>query len=55
MVRTFVDPTKKLDEVRDLNILDIVPQYKDLFNAHNYENLDCAIITLFIHNVAIIL
>ena len=31
----FVDQTKKLDEVRDQNILDIVPQYKDLFNAHN--------------------
>ena len=27
----FIDQTKKLDEVRDQNILDIVPQYKDLF------------------------
>ena len=31
----FVDQTKKLDTVRDQNILDIVPQYKDLFDAHN--------------------
>lgn len=31
----FVDQTKKLDAVRDQNILDIVPQYKDLFDAHN--------------------
>ena len=32
----FVDQTAKLDEVRNQNILDIVPQYKELFkNAHN--------------------
>lgn len=31
----FVDQTRKLDEVRNQNILDIVPQYKDLFDAHN--------------------
>ena len=30
----FVDQTAKLDEVRNQNILDIVPQYKKLFNAH---------------------
>jgi hypothetical protein len=27
----FVNITKKLDEARDQNILDIVPQYEDLF------------------------
>jgi len=31
----FIDQTNKLDNVRNQNILDIVPQYKDLFNAHN--------------------
>lgn len=31
----FVDQTVKLDNVRNQNILDIVPQYKDLFDAHN--------------------
>ena len=31
----FIDQTAKLDEVRNQNILDIVPQYKELFNAHN--------------------
>jgi len=31
----FIDQTRKLDEVRDQNILDIVPQYKELFDAHN--------------------
>ena len=31
----FVNQTRKLDEVRNQNILDIVPQYKDLFDAHN--------------------
>ena len=29
----FIDQTKKLDEVRNQNILDIVPQYKELFNV----------------------
>ena len=29
----FVKITKKLDEARDQNILDIVPEYKDLFDA----------------------
>jgi hypothetical protein len=29
----FVKITKALDEARDQNILDIVPQYKDLFDA----------------------
>ena len=29
----FVDQTKKLDEIRNQNVLDIVPQYKDLFNG----------------------
>ena len=28
----FIDQTKRLDEVRSQNILDIVPQYKDLFD-----------------------
>ena len=28
----FIDQTRKLDEVRNQNILDIVPQYKGLFN-----------------------
>ena len=31
----FIYTTKKLDELRKQNILDIVPQYKELFNAHN--------------------
>jgi len=31
----FVRVTNKLDELRKQNVLDIVPQYKDLFNAHN--------------------
>jgi len=31
----FVDHTVKLDEIRGQNILDIVPQYKELFDAHN--------------------
>ncbi len=31
----FIDQTVKLDNVRNQNILDIVPQYKDLFDAHN--------------------
>jgi sulfatase maturation enzyme AslB (radical SAM superfamily) len=31
----FIDQTRKLDNVRNQNILDIVPQYKDMFNAHN--------------------
>lgn len=31
----FIDQTVKLDEIRNQNILDIVPQYKDLFDAHN--------------------
>jgi hypothetical protein len=31
----FIDQTTKLDEVRNQNILDIVPQYKDLFDANN--------------------
>ena len=29
----FIDQTAKLDEVRNQNILDIVPQYKELFNV----------------------
>ena len=29
----FIDQTRKLDEVRNQNILDIVPQYEELFNA----------------------
>ena len=28
----FVDQTRKLDKVRDQNILDIVPQYEGLFS-----------------------
>ena len=32
-LQEFVNITKKLDEIRDQNILDIVPQYKDLFDA----------------------
>jgi hypothetical protein len=31
----FLDQTRKLDKVRDQNVLDIVPQYKEMFNAHN--------------------
>ena len=31
----FIDETSKLDKIRKQNILDIVPQYKELFNAHN--------------------
>jgi len=31
----FIDQTTKLDKVRNQNILDIVPQYKDLFDANN--------------------
>ena len=31
----FIDQTAKLDEVRNQNILDIVPQYAKLFNEHN--------------------
>ena len=31
----FIDETTKLDEVRNQNILDIVPQYAKLFNEHN--------------------
>lgn len=34
-IKTFVDTTNKLDEIRKQNILDIVPQYKELFDAHN--------------------
>lgn len=30
----FVDVTVKLDDIRGQNILDVVPQYKDLFSAH---------------------
>lgn len=29
----FVDQTRKLDEIRNQNILDIVPQYKELFDG----------------------
>lgn len=32
---TFVKTTVKLDQIRGQNILDIVPQYEGLFNAHN--------------------
>jgi len=28
----FVKTTRKLDEIRNQNVLDIVPQYRDLFN-----------------------
>ena len=31
----FVQHTVKLDSIRGQNILDIVPQYKELFDAHN--------------------
>ena len=31
----FISQTTKLDEVRNQNILDIVPQYAKLFNEHN--------------------
>jgi hypothetical protein len=34
-LKTFVETTVKLDQIRNQNILDIVPQYKDLFNAYN--------------------
>ena len=31
----FVKVTSQLDDIRNQNILDIVPKYKELFNAHN--------------------
>lgn len=31
----FIDTTKKLDDIRNQNILDVVPEYKDLFDAYN--------------------
>jgi hypothetical protein len=31
----FIKITKQLDDIRKQNILDIVPQYKELFNAYN--------------------
>ena len=31
----FISITKRLDEIRGQNILDIVPQYSELFNAYN--------------------
>jgi sulfatase maturation enzyme AslB (radical SAM superfamily) len=34
-LQEFVEVTTKLDEIRNQNILDIVPQYKALFDAHN--------------------
>ena len=34
-LQTFIDTTNQLDKIRKQNILDIVPQYKELFNAHN--------------------
>jgi hypothetical protein len=32
---TFVKTTVKLDEIRNQSIIDIVPQYKELFDAYN--------------------
>ena len=29
----FVKTTRKLDQIRNQNVLDIVPQYKDLFDG----------------------
>ena len=31
-LKTFVETTIKLDKMRNQNIIDIVPQYKELFN-----------------------
>ena len=31
----FIDTTLKLDKIRKQNILDIVPQYKEMFDAYN--------------------
>jgi sulfatase maturation enzyme AslB (radical SAM superfamily) len=31
----FINHTVKLDKIRDQNIIDIVPQYKAMFDAHN--------------------
>jgi sulfatase maturation enzyme AslB (radical SAM superfamily) len=31
----FINHTVKLDKIRDQNIIDIVPQYKEMFDAHN--------------------
>jgi hypothetical protein len=31
----FINHTVKLDSIRNQNILDIVPQYKAIFDAHN--------------------
>lgn len=31
----FIDITKRLDKIRDQNVVDVVPQYKDLFDAYN--------------------
>jgi hypothetical protein len=31
----FINHTVKLDSIRNQNILDIVPQYKAMFDAHN--------------------
>lgn len=34
-LQTFIDTTNQLDKIRKQNILDIVPQYQDLFNENN--------------------
>ena len=31
----FIQHTVKLDSIRGQNILDIVPEFKELFDAHN--------------------
>ena len=34
-LQTFVDTTLKLDKIRNQDIKSLVPELKDLFNAHN--------------------
>ena len=35
ILEIFIEETKKLDKIRGQNILDIVPQYKEMFDAYN--------------------
>lgn len=35
ILEMFIEETKKLDKIRSQNILDIVPQYKEMFDAYN--------------------
>ena len=34
-IKDFINITKKLDIIRNQNVIDIIPQYKDLFNGHS--------------------